>query len=98
MQWTTSLYWLPVYFLHRCLKHRHDQRPNREAGSAVRCDTTFLSELVAVASQAIFTVEAAVKLLAEGVTPQRYFDDGWNCMDFFIVGASSSASKSATSN
>ena len=40
-------------------------------------------------TQAIFTWEAIVKVLAEGNQPFNYFrdrDDGpWNCLDFFIV-------------
>ena len=33
----------------------------------------------------IFTVEVVVKLVAEGDKPGRYFNDSWNCFDFFIV-------------
>ena len=33
----------------------------------------------------IFTVEALIKILAEGNKPQRYFLDPWNLFDFLIV-------------
>jgi voltage-gated sodium channel len=33
----------------------------------------------------IFVVEIALKLLAEGTRPQRYFKDPWNVFDFVIV-------------
>lgn len=33
----------------------------------------------------IFTVEAAIKILAEGNKPWRYFQDPWNVFDFIIV-------------
>ena len=33
----------------------------------------------------IFTIEAAVKILAEGNRPLRYFQDPWNVFDFLIV-------------
>ena len=33
----------------------------------------------------IFTVEAAVKILAEGRQPWRYFKDPWNSFDFLIL-------------
>ena len=36
---------------------------------------------------AIFTVDVVVKMIAEGHRPLHYFDDGWNCFDFFIVAA-----------
>ena len=35
-----------------------------------------------------FTIEIIVKLLAEGVEPRRYFNDNWNCFDFFVVALS----------
>ena len=34
---------------------------------------------------AIFTIEAAIKILAEGDKPWRYFQDPWNLFDFLIV-------------
>ena len=37
---------------------------------------------------AIFVLEAALKILACGRTPQRYFRDGWNLFDFSVVVAS----------
>ncbi|MGF1449749.1 MAG: ion transporter [Opitutales bacterium] len=33
----------------------------------------------------IFTLEAAIKILAEGRKPWRYFQSGWNLFDFTIV-------------
>ena len=33
----------------------------------------------------IFILEIAVKILAKGTQPQRYFADGWNVFDFIIV-------------
>merc|ERR1711988_1937159 len=33
----------------------------------------------------IFTFEFAIKVIAEGNTPWRYFNSTWNCFDFFIV-------------
>ena len=50
-----------------------------------RCDAYVASIVMAYLSQAIFTFEAGVKIMAEGHDPKQYFDDGWNCMDFFIV-------------
>ena len=38
-----------------------------------------------VASQLIFTFELVVKFLAEMPEWKRYFDDGWNCLDAFVV-------------
>ena len=35
----------------------------------------------------IFGVEIAVKVVAEGHEPLKYFDDAWNRFDFFIVAA-----------
>ena len=34
----------------------------------------------------IFTVEIALKILAEGYKPWRFFKDGWNIFDFLIIG------------
>lgn len=33
----------------------------------------------------VFTIEVVLKILAEGDTPFRYFNDGWNKFDFVIV-------------
>lgn len=33
----------------------------------------------------IFTIEAAIKILAEGNKPWKYFEDPWNLFDFIIV-------------
>ena len=49
------------------------------------CDVTVLSVVINIASQTIFTVECIIKLLAEGYETKRFFADGWNCMDFFVV-------------
>jgi len=41
-----------------------------------------------VFAQALFTLEALIKILAEGSQPQRYFigvDGNWNRLDFFVV-------------
>ena len=35
----------------------------------------------------IFTAEVVFKVVGEGDTPLRYFNDSWNCFDFFIVAA-----------
>ena len=43
------------------------------------------SKVVAILAQTVFTVEAAVKILACAWKPLRYFDDAWNKLDFFIV-------------
>ena len=40
---------------------------------------------VDIAALVIFTVEALVKILAEGMQPLRYFQDPWNVLDFFVV-------------
>jgi len=44
-----------------------------------------LLEVLHTAVLIIFIVELAVKMLAEGDKPWRYFDDGWNIFDFIIV-------------
>ena len=51
------------------------------------CDDGVLppSKVVAILAQTVFTVEAAVKILACAWKPLRYFDDAWNKLDFFIV-------------
>jgi hypothetical protein len=45
--------------------------------------------IVTIVSQFMFTLEAFVKISAEGIHPFRYFTDsehgGWNCLDFTIV-------------
>ena len=33
----------------------------------------------------MFTVEVAIKVLAEGRAPLRYFANGWNRFDFGVV-------------
>lgn len=35
-----------------------------------------------------FVAEAGMKIVAEGVTPWKYFADAWNCFDFLIVALS----------
>jgi hypothetical protein len=64
--------------------NRFFARENRPS-SDPRCQVTLASHVITYASQAIFTFEVIVKVGAEGRTPVRYFDDGWNCMDSFIV-------------
>ena len=34
---------------------------------------------------AVFTLECVLKILGEGLTPLKYFNDGWNRFDFIIV-------------
>jgi voltage-gated sodium channel len=49
--------------------------------------TDYASELI-IADQVIlyvFVVEMVVKIVAEGVSPLKYFKDGWNCFDFIVV-------------
>jgi voltage-gated sodium channel len=33
----------------------------------------------------IFTAEVVLKIMSEGDRPLKYFNDNWNCFDFFIV-------------
>ena len=33
----------------------------------------------------VFTLEAALKIVAHGMQPRRYFDDSWNRFDFAVV-------------
>jgi voltage-gated sodium channel len=42
----------------------------------------FLDQIILV----IFSVEIALKILAEGSKPWRFFQDGWNLFDFIIIG------------
>lgn len=37
---------------------------------------------------ALFTIEVALKVFAEGLRPWRYFKDSWNMFDFLVVAAS----------
>lgn len=70
---------------------RKDSQPWRNASywedQDSWCDDGVLQPtmIVAVVSQTVFTVEAVIKILAEGWEPLRYFDDAWNKLDFFIV-------------
>jgi voltage-gated sodium channel len=34
---------------------------------------------------AVFIIEAALRLIAVYPRPQKYFRDGWNCLDFAII-------------
>ena len=43
------------------------------------------SSLVDWACLFIFTFEAVVKIVAEGTRPQKYFEDRWNLLDFFVI-------------
>lgn len=36
----------------------------------------------------LFTIEIVVKIVSQEFKPLHYFDDGWNCFDFAIVGFS----------
>jgi len=42
-------------------------------------------ELIAIITLAVFTVEAALKLISEGYEPKYYFADNYNKFDFTIV-------------
>ena len=44
---------------------------------------TFLDRLILI----IFTLEASIKILAQGKNPFNYFKNPWNIFDFFIVAA-----------
>ena len=51
------------------------------------CDRKYTaSGAFAVVAQVVFTIEAILRILAEGWSPMRYFSDrdegGWNSMDF----------------
>jgi voltage-gated sodium channel len=65
--------------------NRYTNRANRPDTTLARCEVTFASNFMEVASQAIFTGEAVVKVLAEGYEPYRYLNDPWNCLDAFVV-------------
>jgi len=58
-----------------------DNRPDH----VERCEVMLFSTILTYLSQIIFTFELVVKILSEGYEPKRYFNDGWNCMDSFIV-------------
>ena len=60
-------------------------RENRQGISHPSCDSTGFVAIGGILGQFIFTVEIAVKLVAEGYHPKRFFKDGWNCLDFFVV-------------
>ena len=45
-------------------------------------------EIVQAVILAMFTLEITIKIVALGKHPNRFFDDGWNNFDFFIVVAS----------
>ena len=38
-----------------------------------------------IAGLVVFTLEAGIKIAAEGRSPGRYFYDAWNKLDFFVV-------------
>ena len=46
------------------------------------CQRSLLATLVEILSQAIFSAEAAIKILGFG---KAYFLDPWNKLDFFVV-------------
>jgi len=54
-----------------------------------KCDVRDETVIIGWIAQAIFTVEVAIKILAEGRRPLRYFTDQeqgpWNWLDFFVV-------------
>jgi hypothetical protein len=50
-----------------------------------KCGVSVESFTVSLFAQILFTVEVAVKVCARGMQPMKYFDDGWNKLDFMIV-------------
>ena len=65
--------------------NRYSNRDNRPPNIIQRCEVTFVSSFMEVASQAIFSGEACIKILSHGYEPMRYLDDPWNCLDAFVV-------------
>lgn len=49
-------------------------------------DYTFTLEVINIIFTAIFTIEAAIKIIGFNFRP--YISDAWNCFDFFVVLAS----------
>jgi voltage-gated sodium channel len=47
--------------------------------------STPLLDVMDILILSVFTFEVIVKVMAEGDEPLRYFNDNWNCFDFFIV-------------
>jgi len=64
---------------------RYGNRDNRPPGIIERCEVTFASSFMEIASLAIFTCEALIKILSNGYEPLRYLEDPWNCLDAFVV-------------
>jgi len=75
--------------------HNHDEEDDDEHHNYKHnllhtCkDELLYSFIITIIAQIIFTLEAVVKIIAEGSYPSRYFTDkedgSWNCLDFFIV-------------
>lgn len=61
------------------------QTDNRILRVAVLAEALDLVDLTILS---IFTIEIVLKVIGEGIYPWRYFKDGWNKFDFFIVVAS----------
>ena len=60
-------------------------RENRQGVSHPSCDSTGFVAIGGILTQFIFSVEVAVKIVAEKYHPEHFFKDGWNCLDFFVV-------------
>jgi hypothetical protein len=73
------------------LKEKHSDGTNHHLNSK-EADCIHSPKYIVVVvflAQAVFTLEAVVKIAAEGLTPWKYFTDrengSWNCIDFLIV-------------
>ena len=66
-----------------------DHAVSCELRSARTCQGPPIVKVVDTLSQALFTLEAAVKIMSHGMTPKNYFKDrkdgSWNSLDFFVV-------------
>ena len=58
---------------------------NGDPAKSPNCGVAGVSSTVEALSQVIFTLEAAVKVVGNGQTPWRYFNDAWNRLDFVII-------------
>jgi len=65
--------------------NRYNNRDNRPPGIIERCEVTFESTFMEIASLVIFAGEALMKILAHGDEPWLYLEDPWNCLDAFVV-------------
>ena len=67
---------------------RHIEKSHSNPGQHW-CDSKFSrTSWISDSTLAVFTCEAAIKILAEGPDPMAYFRDRkngwWNCLDFFV--------------